>query len=91
MKTTNKNTLTNESQPTTVAKRRKLTTLSLIAGLALVALMPFTASAQVTITSVTELSGAGYQPQVAVDGQNVVEVHMLNPGGAVTWIRSASQ
>lgn len=55
MKTTNTGTLTiNNSQPTNLAKRRNRTTLSLIAGLALMAFMTVTVSAQVTWNDATQ-------------------------------------
>ncbi|MGB6632710.1 MAG: hypothetical protein WBE52_15840 [Terriglobales bacterium] len=100
MKTTNKSTLAdNNSQPPNLARRWNLTTLSFIAGLALLAFMPVSASAQVTWGDGTQFSGAGYAARVAVDGENAVEVHQLDSGsgnleyrtgkvtttGAVTW------
>ena len=100
MKTTNKSALTTtNSQPTNLAKRRNFTALSLIAGLALLAFMTVTASAQITWGIATQFTGAGYAAHIAVDGQNAVEVHQLDSGsgnleyrtgkvsttGAITW------
>jgi hypothetical protein len=45
MKNSEKSTLINNSQPTNLAKRPNLTTLSLIAGMALMAFMTCVASA----------------------------------------------
>ena len=103
MKTTKSTTAsTNKSQPTTPPKPQNFVVLSLIAGLVL-ALLPLTASAQMTLitfSDATELSGTGYAPRIAVDGDNAVEVFQSEAGagalkyrtgkvgitgGAITW------
>ena len=50
MKNSEKSTLINNSQPTNLAKRPNLTTLSLIAGMALMAFMTCVASAPCSVS-----------------------------------------
>jgi hypothetical protein len=70
----------NKSQPTAQAKPQNFKVLSLIAGLVL-ALLPVTASAQISFGDSTELKGTGYAPRIAVDGDNAVEVFQSESGG----------
>jgi hypothetical protein len=75
----------NKSQPTAQAKPQNFKALSLIAGLVL-ALLPVTASAQISFGDAIELKGTGYAARIAVDGDNAVEVFQSESGvGALEY------
>jgi hypothetical protein len=77
----------NRSQPTTQAKPQNFKVLSLIAGLVL-ALLPVTASAQISFGDAAELKGTGYAPRIAVDGDSAVEVFQSQSGAGALECRT---
>jgi hypothetical protein len=77
----------NKSQSTARAKPQNFKVLSLIAGLVL-ALLPVSASGQISFGDATELKGTGYAPRIAVDGDNAVEVFQSESGAGALEYRT---
>lgn len=90
--------ITNAPKPSAAFRKRR-NVLSMTLGLAALAFMTITTSAQVTWEPPATQYGTGYAPRIAADGLTVVEVHQLDsgsgpleyrtgtigPSGVVTW------